>query len=129
MENQDIFNTVVNGLREQGCKSGDQITETIFNCLYRDKDGNKCGAGWIIPDEHYSKSMEFKSFVCTNEKTRPAEAFREVAKILGLTGENCILIDHLQVIHDDSPVGDWEEQWETLARNFNLEMPVRLLEN
>jgi hypothetical protein len=46
-----------------------------------------------------------------------------------LTGENCVLIDHLQAIHDDLPVSDWENQWETLARNFNLEMPVRLLEN
>ena len=130
MNNQEIFNTVVNGLREQGCKSGyqnDNIEE--FVCLYRDKDGNKCGAGWIIADEDYTKEMEGSSF---NYKTTPEvtpRVFEPLVQKMGLTGENIVLIGHLQHIHDKHEVGEWEEQWVLLAKNFNLEIPVRLLES
>lgn len=128
MQNQEILNIVVNGLREQGCKSG-YIGPEEFICLYRDKDGNKCGAGWIIADEDYKEEMEGSSF---NFKTSPEvtpTVFVPLVQKMGLTGENIVLIGHLQHIHDKHEVGEWEEQWVLLAKNFNLEIPVRLLES
>ena len=60
---QQTFDTVVNGLREQGCKSiearENKATGKITGfCKYRDNQGNKCAIGQLISDEEYDASLE-----------------------------------------------------------------------
>lgn len=53
MTAQEIFDTVVRGLRAQGAQS------TLGSaCRYRDHKGRKCAVGQLIPDELYDLRME-----------------------------------------------------------------------
>ena len=58
MTQQEIFDTVVNGLRKQNCQSWD---EASGGCMYRGDNGAKCAVGLLLPDELYHRSMEGKS--------------------------------------------------------------------
>lgn len=60
MTTQQAFNVIVTALRKQNAKSVLDTTSPLHegNCQYRGKDGTKCAAGWLIPDEIYVKEME-----------------------------------------------------------------------
>jgi len=54
MTAQEVFDTAVNGIREQGGRS----VNSAGNCMYRSEDGRKCAAGQLMPDSAYDKTME-----------------------------------------------------------------------
>jgi hypothetical protein len=125
LTNQEIFNTVVTALRKQGKHAGVFDADgDIIECRYRDEFGNKCAAGHIISDHLYNENMEGVSFQYSVFAGRPSEPFIPVCNELGLDSTNINFIGHLQSIHDDHSVDEWEYQWGELAKNFNLEMPV-----
>jgi len=53
MDKQLIFDTAVNGIREQGKRA---IKDT--KCVYRAPDGCKCAVGHMIPDDKYDPRLE-----------------------------------------------------------------------
>lgn len=111
---QEIFDIVVSGLRKQGCKSIGTVINPDVNpaCLYRDAQGHKCAAGFLIPDEKYKPEMENTAIF--------DDLIRNV-----LIEENIDIRDFdflygLQAIHDFHPVERWEEQWKLFAQKYDI---------
>ncbi len=96
--------------------------------MYRDEEGNKCAVGQIIPDSLYNEKMEGSAIV-TYQTFKLVKEFIPLVEELQIDSTGVRLLSRLQSIHDTDEVKDWEEQWTMLAKGFNLEMPVRLLEN
>lgn len=88
MKPQEIFDTVVTGLFEQGGPSMDKYGA----CMYRGCNGRKCAAGWLIPDDLYDPSIEGNSA----ERVLPLM----FGKAPAWTYENLPLIAKMQTCHD-----------------------------
>ena len=61
MHKQEIFDTIVAHLRNQGKKAANGSTvegRGQLQCKYRSDDGLKCAVGYLIPDDRYAKEME-----------------------------------------------------------------------
>lgn len=58
---QEIFDEIVGGLIKQGKPSLNEF----WQCSYRGRDGTKCAAGQIIPDDKYDVGMENHFFSTT----------------------------------------------------------------
>lgn len=107
MTDQEIFNTVVRGLRGQGW----QRSVEGGSCRYRCDDGRKCAVGHLIPDERYSPDLEGVAVV------RPS-----VLYALGIPHYTPVL-GRLQVLHDDSGPILLEERMRRFGKKHNLEWP------
>lgn len=113
MNQQDIFDKVLNGIRKQGKLSTVKGLSGKVMCRYRTADGLKCAAGHLIPDDVYEASMEGAriSAYIPRLVEKGVEAF---------FGSNRYLVYELQRIHDsaanqDSPLKQWEREMETYA--------------
>lgn len=99
MTPQEVFNTVAEHLFQQGKQAGEYKEEEIrdgeyapsFKCLYRGPEGTKCAAGFLIPDELYSPTMENRSI---------HDVLESYPKLFELLGRNKALLSELQSIHD-----------------------------
>ena len=115
---QEIFNTVVKGLRAQGCKS-----ENDAGCAYRGIEGRRCAAGFLIPDDKYSTKFEHQGIMwepyLDGGYNRPTNCLIS----MGYDKELLKFTTALQGIHDDKGVEEWEEEWQQLARENGLELP------
>ena len=111
LTNQTLFDTVVIALRKQVLPSKN---EEGF-CLYRGPHGLKCAVGHLIPDEMYMEEME--DVVASHLPER----YSEIEELF----DDCSmdLIDALQEIHDECHPKKWEEEWKTVAQDYNLIMP------
>lgn len=114
---QEIFDKVVNHLRQQNAKSlaynPDGSIKTMHGsevCLYRTDDGKKCAAGILIPDEEYSSRMEGVSI---DELVNSYEFLFELKP-------NISLLLELQHIHDTFKVHNWENEFKILADEKHL---------
>jgi hypothetical protein len=107
MSMQEIFDTVVNHLRSQGCKS-----EGEFNgkkcCFYRGPNGTRCAAGVLIPDDEYSPKMEHRLVDDLPFFSKYSERERS-------------LIFFLQGVHDLNTPEFWEKRLKEVADQFDLE--------
>lgn len=56
MTRQEMFDKAYRGVMSQGGPS--VYSGFNYACRYRGAKGRKCAAGWLIPDEQYSSSME-----------------------------------------------------------------------
>ena len=110
---QETFNTVVNALRKQGCKSS-QVNEPD-NCLYHGPSGLKCAAGHLIPDEEYNENFEGTPLL-----DGLSEKPTIVGNIIRRLGHDIHLVQKLQIIHDNDEVEKWEAAFARLADKFNL---------
>lgn len=117
---QDLFNTMVLGLRKQGRKSVDAVDPGT--CLYRGHSGTKCAVGMLITDVHYYEDLEYKSF--SSERV-----LEVVQKSIGrkLSTKERRLCSAMQVLHDETQVAellpDWEMGWKNLAAEYGLTVP------
>jgi hypothetical protein len=108
MNNQEIFDTVLNGIRIQKRPS-----VADFGCVLRGPCGTKCAIGWLIPDEAYDSDME---------GIGPYAAARRAG--VDITPD---FANALQSAHDNSCVysKDFMDAFETrmkeVARDWNLE--------
>ena len=107
MNNQEFFTATVAHLRKQGMKAMENNT-----CLYRGSDGMQCAVGCHIPAEMYRPEMEGRCCdVLFSEFGKVAQVF---------DGVNGNLIGAMQEVHDEYPVGRWEEQFDVVAHSFGL---------
>lgn len=114
---QEIGSFVVQNLRKQGKKSVHPNTNPFLYgsgmlCAYRGDDGCKCAAGWLIPDDKYSPSME-------NIVVYGIPFFS-----LEFSDAQLFFIERLQRIHDF----DWEDRearWAELFPKYNLTLPEK----
>lgn len=107
---QQVFDYVLEKLREQGCQS-----KHIDRCLYRGPNGLKCAAGHLIPDDEYDENMEdglLKGSGSTFCNSLVNSYFSQ-------KGVNIDLLARLQSVHDNY----WdtrEEAFQYVAKEFNL---------
>lgn len=123
LTNQQIFDTVLTGLRAQGRASfyRTKATELQTICLYRGKDdaGNvtKCAAGLLIDDADYRESFE-------NMPADMVYAEGGFADKVSRKGNSLALLTDLQLAHDERLARGSFEQWETkmgtVAERFGL---------
>lgn len=116
---QQVFDQVLNHLREQGKQSRCEITK---GCVYRSDAGLKCAAGALIADDEYKTTMD------CDEDTSWVNL-----ETLGLVPrtEHSEMIVAMQNTHDSygphyklkgkTFVDYIDEQFEGLAKDFNLE--------
>lgn len=108
MTDQEIYDRIVTHLRKQWARSA---TPDGLQCLYRSTDGKMCAVGCLIPDDVYSPQMERWSV------TRLTEGW---SALRPLFGSNIMLLNRLQMIHDQYPLNKWEYKFEECARHFKL---------
>lgn len=110
MNAQQVFDTVLNGIRAQGKASVDSKGD----CMYRGIDGCKCAAGLLIPDEVYDPKME----------TVSAPQIISLYEGLSHLKEHSRLIDAMQYAHDthlvDHGMAEWEGEMYDIARRYGL---------
>lgn len=117
MNNQEIFDTVVNHLRKQNRPS----FEDREGCMYRGPGGTMCAVGCLIPDSAYDSDMEHEGV--------HAHIVSRLLRGLGYTEPQLELLYHLQGAHDQWAIKggatwgpDQEEAFAIVAKNFNLTM-------
>ena len=128
MNRQEIFNKVAAHLIKQGAvawglpyKSENCSYDGIEQCLYLDKDGNKCAIGALIPDGHKAQGSNLNVAELMYE-------FPDLAELLGLeknseTGDfdstDIEFFINLQAIHDNA-TKDWcsVEEWPNVLAEF-----------
>lgn len=121
MNQQEIFNTVVQHLRAQGKQAMGQTLRKGDMCMYLAPDGCKCAAGCLIPPEDYRPEFEGNSI--ENRESAVGVYFKQKFP----NSDDRELIQDLQNIHDNGEVNTWESQWRYLASNYGLDMPERVL--
>lgn len=115
MTAQEVFDKVVNHLRQQGRKSVNSVGE----CRYR---GNKnaecpmqCAAGCLIEDNEYNDRMEGKCFKGLLDWEFTPQSL--VDRLL----PHDMLITQLQYVHDDELIEHWENNFKIIASYYNIE--------
>lgn len=102
---QEVFDQVVQHLREQGVQS-----TTEEGCAYRGDDGLMCAAGCLIADDEYTPYMD------SSNKTSWAHlVFEDI-----FPDEHDDLISGLQLVHDEYHPDNWEEGFYSVSQDFNL---------
>lgn len=111
---QRIFNRVKKHLLQQNSKATCRFDgETI--CVYRAKNGNKCAAGALIQNKHYSPDLErnmvdapiVREALCNSLKT-PLEDM------------DIAFIKQLQYVHDENPPRKWPSKLKNMAEAHKL---------
>ena len=135
---QEIFDTVLRGMRKQGKPS---VGSDGFGCYYRSPDGCKCGIGMLIADEDYRPYFDGR---LTNNKVAililgdhiRSVAFVQALHNAGVDGSERDMLwflMNLQDAHDNAaPVGEagfmagFESRMEDLAHKYSLMYEVRM---
>lgn len=117
MTEQEIFDTVARHLLTQGKKS----IGVEGGCAYRGKEGCKCAAGCLIPDDLYDPRFENLAW-----GTGVAQAASPLAKFLDLcaTIGHTDLVRNLQIMHDNLPPCDWLYTLLVVAKNCKLSAAI-----
>lgn len=113
LSKQEVFDTVLNGIRGQG-----GFAREDGECLYRAPHGCKCAAGWLIPDEKYDLMME--GYLITGI---PKYATRDepVASMLGIDPHDIDFLEELQDCHDHAEtMMRWENRMHGIAIEHDL---------
>src|ERR1700723_4178090 len=112
MDSQEVFDTIVSHLRQQGCVAQDEFSGM---CRYRTDDGKKCAVGVLIPDELYSPKMESQTYTqLVNNIDTPQEL------VVRLSEHGNLLI-RMQKVHDKSTTNQWEFEFRKVANDFHLQ--------
>lgn len=111
---QQIFDTVVKWLRQQGCQS----KADDESCFYRGPAGLKCAVGILLPDSAYNLLMEGNTVLdlVRENKARhwlPDDLANEFTTHMNL------LMD-LQHAHDSSLPINWEIGFQEIAYEHGL---------
>lgn len=127
MNKQEIFDKVFTGLHHQGFqRSGDYergldgqaAIGANFDCMYRGPNGMKCAAGFVIPDELYTDTIEGVSF-CDE-----TGIMSNIHEGLNLDFDHVMFINDMQQIHDETSLPKlMREKLITFAELHNLTLP------
>lgn len=110
MTRQQIFDTVVAHLRQQGRRS-----ERNGACAYRGEDGAMCAVGCLIPDKLYDPAMEGAEIYFSPK----SHIVDQVLMSAGLYRFKPFLAA-LQRVHDNFGPNLWESELEALAKQYDL---------
>lgn len=104
---QEIFSRAKSHLLQQNAKS-------IINnaCAYRGDNGLKCALGIFIPDEKYSKFLEYR--------TPRDPALKDAFEFHISRNYEISFLRELQEIHDYCEPEEWEHELGEFAKKHNL---------
>lgn len=108
---QEVYNTVAQHMLKQNEKSVTELPDIGNACAYRGRDGLKCAAGCLIPDEVYNCSFENITWFDLVEYHRFPE-------------DHMKLISDLQTIHDVYQPYYWRNSLASLAASYSLNTDV-----
>lgn len=121
MQPQEIFDTVVRHLAQQGGPAKDGNGD----CVYRGQNNTKCAVGCLIPDEMYRPEMDVDNNTGNGTGLTHVLSF-EVPQFFRVNDE---LLRSLQLCHDD-----WEPEYDGakflvnrlsyIATSYNLDTTV-----
>lgn len=106
---QQTFDIICNHLLTQNEKSRNGEGGA---CKYRDRQGNRCAVGVLIPKEKYDSAMEGQIVNCLSS---------QVHILMKNLGHDIDLLSSLQVVHDSTEASDWGEHLRLVAKMFGLE--------
>lgn len=141
MDKQEIFDTVVRHLAQQGHRAvaKPSILSSEPVCMYRTPNGSKCAFGALIPDAVYDPRMEnLRAKVLIEVGVESLYTGTDVpipplCKTHPWMGENAMMIEQLQVAHDNpyNPTAKTEfikiplyQRLEQIAVEFDLNPSV-----
>jgi len=103
---QEVFNQVSAHLLKQDKKCvGDYNT-----CVYKNlKDNTACAAGCLIADSEYRTDFERKAWFTLVDRCMVPHAHWK-------------LIESLQLVHDECPEHDWENELKNIAEKNKFEL-------
>lgn len=107
---QQIFDKVVNHLRQQGKQSYNYAMDF---CAYRGLGETKCAIGCLIPDSEYTSDIEGKSIDKLIYQSNCPPSLKYVASYLNLLAD-------LQGAHDCYKPDEWEIQFRKIAECHHL---------
>ena len=112
MSVREIFYKVEKHLLKQNGRA-----EVSGTCQYRTDSGLSCAVGCLMTDDIYDSSFE-------GESVRDSSIMDALTPIVGVNYELRLhklnLLYRLQLVHDDSPVGDWEHDLAQLKLEFDI---------
>lgn len=135
MDDQQIFDTAVKGVLEQGCAS----INAQEACVLRGENDAKCAVGYLIPDEAYEESMEENAALSSYSNMygefddESIEVFsnkgigKALSKTIGeITSDKMALMYALQTAHDEAYDCDQRRAngFREVATNFDLSPKV-----
>jgi hypothetical protein len=95
-------------------------------CMYRSKNGLKCAAGHLIPDDKYSYDFEDHPCYLYNRDGYTEEFLSVVDKISEILIDECHdakFVCMMQEIHDSSEdFDDWKKQMIAYAKHHDLSL-------
>lgn len=109
MNKQEVYNKVRAHLLTQRARSVLADCPAGMACAYRGVGGLKCAIGCLIEDKHYDP--EFERFGVGKTSVRDALRLSGVAYDVDF-------LSALQVIHDNSPLCQWEADLESVREKY-----------
>jgi len=89
-------------------------------CMYRAPDGRRCAIGWLIPDDVYSKALEFFGVRDIAERLIASEH----AAFARFLHRHLLLLRDLQEMHDANVPEEWPTVLREIARCHHLNADV-----
>lgn len=114
-EFQPIFDRIATHLLNQGKRA----QRLGGGCRYYAPDGLKCAVGCLIDEKHYDENLEGSS-----ADDPLVEAALEASIGRGLTGDEVLMLEALQEIHDHDRPENWAESLQEFAHKNDLVMPA-----
>jgi hypothetical protein len=120
LDAQDVFDIVGWHLLHQNARA------TAFDgvkCMYRAAGGRRCAIGWIMPDEIYTKSLEFYG-VRDLAARLSTDSDPEHIAFADFLYRHMPLLRDLQGMHDAHQPEDWPLVLRDIARSYDLNAMV-----
>lgn len=119
MNKQEIFDKVATHLLTQGKQSRLNPEDTRGICAYRSKDGSKCAAGCLIPDDVYDPRMEGNLITTLIGGVWLGDELLNF-DLPSFFGKHAGFIRSLQMTHDAFMPPDWFDELVATAGANNL---------
>lgn len=126
---QDIFTSIVTQTLRQGARSlrADKTGKSMPVCAYRGAEGRKCAVGGVLPDEVYSPDMDQAAGTIADVLEQLTVRYGAEAEIVKEITRDLDLLTRCQHVHDDVLPEDWYNEFARIARDFDLMMPLGVL--
>ncbi|HKR40089.1 MAG TPA: hypothetical protein VJU59_10515 [Paraburkholderia sp.] len=120
LDGQDVFDIAAWHLLRQHSQA---IAPGTSKCMYRAPDGKRCAVGWLMPDDVYSRSLEF--FSVRDLASMMLDSTRhEYHAFAAFLIRHMVLLSDLQHMHDSNPPVQWPARLRVIAHQNDLNARV-----
>ncbi|MEM5403807.1 hypothetical protein [Paraburkholderia unamae] len=120
LDGQDVFDIAAWHLLRQ---HGQAIAPGTSKSMYRAPDGKRCAVGWLMPDDVYSRSLEF--FSVRDLASMMLDSTRhEHHAFTAFLIRHMVLLSELQHMHDSNPPAQWPARLRVIAHQNGVNSRV-----